>query len=37
MSSPLWFFYWKELLSLGRWLWMNTVNMKIFVVQAAEA
>jgi hypothetical protein len=36
-SSPLWFFYWWGLWSLGRKLWMNAVYTKIYVVQAARA
>jgi hypothetical protein len=35
-SSPLWFFCWRGLRSLGRWLWTNTVGTKIDVIQAAR-
>jgi hypothetical protein len=31
-SSPLLFFCWREFWSLGRWLWMNAVDTKIYVV-----
>jgi hypothetical protein len=36
-SSPLWFFYWRGVWSLGRKLWMNVMHTKIYVVQAARA
>jgi hypothetical protein len=36
-SSPLWFFCWRGLWSLGREILMNTVDMKIYVVRAARA
>jgi hypothetical protein len=36
-SSPLWFFCWRGLWSLGRYLWMNSMDTKIYVVRTAGA
>jgi hypothetical protein len=33
----LWSFCWRGLWSLGRSLWMNMVDMKIYVVQPTRA